>query len=149
MAVQTSYSENMRAGVAGQLAESIPATLISRTVETSGGLAFGVPVAQGTADRGVRLFTTGDTAADFVGITVRDRSVNAGTDRYALYDDARLMTKGSIWVTASVAVAAGDPVYIVPATAAFTNVATSNVLVAGARWDTSTSTTGQIAIIRI
>ncbi|MNG38240.1 hypothetical protein D3C84_1258660 [compost metagenome] len=59
------------------------------------------------------------------------------------------MTKGAIWVTASVQVAAGDPVYFVPATGLWTNVASGNVLVAGARFDTSTTGTNQLAQVRL
>lgn len=149
MAVQTTYTSNIRAGLPGMIVDMIPKTLISRTVQAAGGLAFGIPVIQGTADKAGRASTTGDTAANFVGISVRDRSVKAEANAYSQYESARVMTKGAIWVTASVQVAAGDPVYFVPATGVWTNVATDNVLVAGARFDTSTTGTNQIAQVRL
>ncbi|MEQ1053559.1 structural cement protein Gp24, partial [Pseudomonas aeruginosa] len=130
-AVQTTYSANIRPGLPGMIVDEVPKTLISRTVEAAGGLAFGIPVMQGTADKAGRAPTTGDTAAKFVGISVRDRSVKAEANQYSQYESARVMTEGAIWVTASVQVAAGDPVYFVPATGAWTNVATDNVQVAG------------------
>lgn len=60
----------------------------------------------------------------------------------------RVITKGDIWVTASVAVAAGDPVYLTAA-GAFTNVATNNTAINGARWDTSTTAAAQLAVVRL
>lgn len=149
MAVQTTYTPNIRAGLPGMIVDTIPKTLISRTVQAAAGLAFGVPVIQGTADKAGRAATTGDVAAKFVGISVRDRSVKAEANAYSQYESARVMTKGAIWVIASVAVAASDPVYFVPATGVWTNVATDNVLVAGACFDTSTTTNNQIAQVRL
>jgi hypothetical protein len=137
MAVQSTYSDTLRAGVAGQVVNTVPATFISRTVEGASGLAFGVAVAQGTADKGCDPFGSGDTA--ILGISVRERSIDANEpDKFDQYDDARIMTKGCIWVTASVAVNAGDPVYVIPATGAFAKTsASSAVQIVGARWDTS------------
>lgn len=149
MAVQTTYSENIRAGVPGQIVDMIPKTLISRDVEAAGGLGFGLPVARGVGDKGCRPFTTGDTAAKFLGISVRERSLQAEANGFKQYDSARIMTKGAIWVTAAVAVTAGQPVYIVPATGALTNVATDNLLIPGAVFDTSTTAVNQIAQVRL
>lgn len=148
MAVQDTYSENMRAGVPGQIVDMIPKTLLSRTVEAAAGLGLGVPVARGTRDKGCRPFTTGDTAAKFVGISVRERSLREG-NAFKQYDSARVMSKGAIWVTASVAVTAGDPVYIVPASGLLTNVATSNVQISNAVFDTSTTAANQVAQVRL
>ena len=149
MAIQSSYSASIRAGLPGMIVDMIPKTLISRTVQAAAGLAFGVPVIQGTADKAGRAPAAGDTAAKFVGISVRDRSVKAEGNAYSQYESARVMTKGAIWVNASVQVAVGDPVYFVPATGLWTNVATDNVLVAGARFDTSTTGINQIAQVRL
>lgn len=149
MPTQSTYSENIRAAVPGQLVDMTQKTLLSRTVEAAGGLGFGIPAVQGVADKGIRAFAAGDTAADFVGITVRERSVDAGSDKFGQYDSARVLTKGAIWVLASVTVAAGDTVYVVPDTGLFTNVATGNVLITGARFDTSTTAINQLAQVRL
>lgn len=148
MATQTSYSETLRPGVPGQIANMIPATLISRTVEDAAGVGFGLAVTQGADDYGCSAFGTGDTA--ILGITVRDRSLDANNpDEFGEGDSARVMTKGAVWVTASVAVNAGDPVYVIPATGAFAKTnASSAVQIAGARWDTSTTGAG-LAIVRL
>lgn len=147
MAVQTTYSENITAGVVGQLADTAEATCISRTVQAAT-LAFGVPINQGTADGQCRQFTTGDTVTSFIGVSVRDRSVTEG-DGYIQYESARIMREGVIWVTASVQVAAGDQVAVTSA-GAWSNVAgTNGIVVPNARWETSTSGAGKIAKISI
>lgn len=148
MAVQGNYTENLRVGVAGQQVNMIPSTMISRNVEGAGGLAFGVAVARGVEDYGCKPFGSGDTA--ILGISVRERSVNANVpNKFGQYDSARIMTKGAIWVQASVAVDAGDPVFVIPATGAFTKSnASSAVQLLRAHWDTSTIGAG-LAIVRM
>jgi hypothetical protein len=149
-AVQTTYAATLAPAVAGAQATMIPATLISRNVETAAGLGFGVAVAQGATDKGIVAF--GGAANKYVGITLLDRSARGTTanpDFFAQRESARVMTKGDIWVQASVQVAAGDPVYLVAATGLFTNVSTSNVLVPNARFDTSTTAANQLAVVRL
>ena len=150
MDVQTSYSETMDAGRVGQIVNTEPHVLISRAVEDAAGIAFGLPVAQGSNDKGVTATLAGVT--EIVGITVRERSANPETpDKRAQYEDARLMRKGVLWVTAGVAVAAGDPVWINLSTGAFvkTDAGSGNGLkLAGCRWETSAAS-GVLAQIRI
>lgn len=142
MAVQTDYNDIQAPAVAGVQATMVPATIVSRNVEDAA-IGFGVPVSQGANDKGAVAF-----AGDFVGITLLDRSAAGEGDTFRVGDSARVMTEGDIWVTASVAVDAGDAVYVVPAGGAFTNVETANTLIPGARWETST-TAGQLAVIRL
>lgn len=149
MAVQTTYSETISAARAGQIANTEPNVLISRTVEDADGIGFGLAVSQGDTDDGCIAFTTGETA--ILGITVRERSVRPETpNKFARYESARIMTKGVIWVTASVAVDAGDPVYVIPATGAFAKTnASSAVQIANARWDSSAGSGGGLAKVRL
>ncbi|WNW10120.1 hypothetical protein RRX38_02810 [Pseudomonas sp. DTU_2021_1001937_2_SI_NGA_ILE_001] len=149
MSVQDTYSENMRAGVPGQIVDTIPKTMLSRTVEAAGGIGLGVPAARGALDKSCRPFAAGDTAARFIGITVRERSLQAEASTFKQYDSVRVMTKGTIWVSASVQVAAGDPVYIVPASGLFTNASAGNVQVPNAVFDTSTTAANQVAQVRL
>lgn len=136
MTVQTTYTENLRSAVAGARANTEPARIISRTAEEAAGLGFGVAVTQGTNDKGVIAFAGSGT---ILGITVRQRSLDANDpNKFAQYDEAQVMTKGVIWVTASVAVNAGDSVYVTDA-GAFTNSASGTTQIAGARFDTSTT----------
>ena len=154
MAVQTSYPDTQPAAVAGHQATQIPATLISRTVETAA-LAFGKPVAQGTDDKGCTLFA----GTEFIGISLLDRSaagttvtngqvVSRAPDVFGVGESARIMTKGDVWVVASVAVDAGDPVYATTAGAFAKATGGGNVLIPGARWDTSAGI-GALAVVRL
>jgi hypothetical protein len=141
MPIQTSYTETMRAGVVGAIVNTEPNNLISRTVEGAA-IGFGVPVAQGAGDKGARATAAGDTAARFVGVTVREHSVRPETpNSFAVGETARVMTRGVIWVTASIAVAAGDPVFVTVATGAFRNSATATagaeIQIPNSRFDTS------------
>lgn len=146
MAVQTTYPDNISGAIAGLRGTMIPATLISRTVETVAGAGFGIAMARGTGDNGAKVFGSGDTA--ILGITVIDRSVNTA-DKYSQYESASIMTKGHVWVVASVAVNDGDPVYVIPATGAFAKTnASSAVLIANAVWDT-TAGIGALALVRL
>lgn len=135
-AVQTTYSENMAAGVAGQVADMRAAVMASR--ECDAAMGFGIPAFQGAAAHSVKLKVDADTTTTFVGVTVRDRSVTTG-DAYAINETARILQQGPIWVAAAVAVAAGDPV-AVTSTGTWSNVAgTNGLVITGARWDTTTS----------
>ncbi|PJL44741.1 structural cement protein Gp24 [Stenotrophomonas maltophilia] len=154
MALQTNYPDIQPAAIAGAPATMLPATEISRTVEGAA-IAFGKAVEQGATDKSVKTFAGGK----YVGIAMLDRSasgltVTAGqvtgraTDAFGVGESARVRTKGDLWVTAAVAVAAGDDVYLTDA-GAFTNVSTDNTAIPGARWDTSTTAVGQLAVVRL
>lgn len=126
----------MDKGFVGGQCDMVPATLISRTVEDSAGIAMGLPVSQGTDDRGV---TAG--ATNFVGITVNDY-VNESFDQY---EQARVMTEGTIWVKAAGTVAAGDSVTY--ASGWKTGGTTGRVL-SDARYETSGGS-GDLVVIRL
>ncbi|WP_288431817.1 hypothetical protein [uncultured Stenotrophomonas sp.] len=154
MALQTNYPDTQPAAIAGAPATMLPATDISRTVEGAA-IAFGKAVEQGAADKAVKPFAGGK----FVGIALLDRSASGltvtegqvtgrATDAFGVGESARVRTKGDIWVEAAIAVAAGDPVYVT-ALGTFVNAGSSNVLVPGARWDTSTTAAGQLAVVRL
>lgn len=146
MATQTTYGDNIAAAVAGLVANMVPATFISRNVETAAGIGFGKPVAQGAEDYGCILFASGTV----LGITALERDTAAETpDVFAEYDSARVMTKGTIWVVCTTGCSAGDPVYVRPSNATFQDSsANSGVQIVGARWETS-ATAGNLAIIRL
>ena len=146
--VQTSYPDRIPVAVAGQVANMVPATFISRTVEGADDLEFGTAAAQGALDKGCVPFGTG--ATNILGIVVRERSLDANTpDAFPPESSARIMTKGVVWVTASVEVDAGDPVYVIPATGAFAKTSASSAeLITGARWDTSAGA-GELAQVRL
>ena len=87
-------------GIQGGISNMTPSSLISRVVEDAA-VDFGVPVKQGTNDKGC---TAGIAAGDLIGITVAE----AGKDEFAEDTEARVMTIGVIWVTANATVTAGD-----------------------------------------
>lgn len=154
--VQTSYGENMPAGVAGAQADMTPSTILSRTVETVAGIGFGKVVKQGATDKGIisDLDTVDMDADSYVGITVIDRGVAnpvaADADKYPRYSSARVMTKGTIWVEVAGAVAAGTDVTVTLATGVLGSAAVGAGVVAipNARWETSTSGAG-LAVVRL
>lgn len=144
MALQTNYPSTQPAAVAGLQATMIPATIISRTVETAAGIGFGVAVEQGTADKGCAIFDGGTV----LGITVLDRGAT-GENEYAENESARVMTKGDVWVVCATGCSAGDAVWVRPSNADFQDSnANSAVQIANARWETSAGV-GELAVIRL
>jgi len=140
--VQSTYADNIPVGYVGGLVNEEPKTLISRNVEDAAGIAFGLAVMQGTEDKDCVVCD----GSDFLGVTVRDQSVDpANPNKFAELDNARIMTKGVIWVANSGGVSAGDPVVALAAGALGTGTAP---IVANARWDT-TAATGELAQLRL
>lgn len=126
--LQTEYRKSLLPFLKGQIPDMrTPGRDISRNVENVEGVEFGTPVGQGTADRQCRPLKTG-AGTKYLGFAVLDKTTNLD-GKYQRYQAARIRNEGPIVVTASVAVAAGDPAYVVPATGAVTNVATANTLV--------------------
>lgn len=145
MPVQTTYNTEQRKAVAGMIADMTAKTLVSRTVEDAAGIGFGKAVSQGAADFGCLAFD--GSPASILGITVRERSVDA--DKFEQYDSARVMLKGAIWVVATVAVDAGDPVYVRPSNNTFQkDNSNSGVQISNAKWETSAEA-GELAIVRL
>lgn len=150
MAVQLDYPSVHGPAFAGQRADLIPETVISRTA-ANGSIAFGSVVVQAEDDHSVTTIAnlaTNDPGG-FVGIAVRDQAVTPDTiNAYSEDETAGIMTKGSIWVQAYETVAAGDPVYFVTATGALGKTSASSTLIPGARWDTSRTGAG-LAKVRL
>jgi hypothetical protein len=133
-AIQTTYAAQHARWIEGMVLNMEPSDIVTRVAEDVEGIGFGKVGVQGTADNQV---VDSEATVKFSGIAVLDTTQPTG--KYEQYSNVALMKKGVIVVQASVAVAVGDPVYYVPATGVLTNVATSNTLIAGAQWDTSTS----------
>jgi len=108
--IQTTYVEGMPKAAAG-LVKSSDHAIHTGVVETTDGIGFGLPVAQGAADNGV---IAADTLAKFLGISVRDVTVAAETDKYPRYANMGYLKRGQIWVVAGAQVVAGDPVHFNP-----------------------------------
>lgn len=150
MALQSTYLDNIRPAVAGQQGDMQPATMVSRTVMNSAGVAFGKAVAPDTAgDYCVHAFTTGDT--EVFGFAIRERSLVAEGNKFNQYDSVRVMRMGNFWGQPAQDVTKGNPVYVRPSNGDLQKDNTNSaVLVPGARWDmTVTLASGDLALISI
>lgn len=142
-AVQTTYNATHARWVEGMVPNSEPCVIVSRIAEDAEGIGFGKVCVQGTLDNQV---VDSEATVKFAGIAVLDPTKDG--DKYAQYDTVAVMKKGVIVVMASEAVAVGDPVYYTPASGVLSKTSTSNTLIAGAQWDTSTSGAG-LAVLRL
>lgn len=120
-------------GFAGQQGNMVPATLISRQVE-SANLPFGAPAFQGADDKGCTTDqTTGSATNGFVGIAIGE----FGKGEFAQGDEARLMTQGVVFVTVAEAVVAGGDAYYAADGTWTANGGAGDTKLTGARYDTS------------
>ncbi|TRC78521.1 hypothetical protein FJV80_24575 [Mesorhizobium sp. WSM4310] len=144
-----SYSRDTPRGYPGMIATTEPHFITSMVVASgSADIPFGRGVIYGSVEDTVALPAA---IGKFAGVAVVDRTIPAEQGEfYKVYDQISVMKNGSIWVTALVAVAQGDPVYMT-LTGTFTNVSNSsaNQLIENAEWATVTSTTNQIAKLRL
>ncbi|MCX5569610.1 DUF2190 family protein [Kaistia nematophila] len=139
--IQSTYNATHARWYEGMVLNQEPADIVTRVAEDAEGIGFGKVAVQGTADNQV---VDSEATAKFVGIAVADPGQPA--DIYAQYANVAVMKRGVIVVQASEAVAVGDPVYYTPASGVLSKTATSNTLIAGAQWDTSTSGAGLAAL---
>ena len=140
-ATQTTYNTSLTPGVPGLVANMETANSISRLVEDVAGIGFGVAVFQGTGDLGI----TAAPGTMFRGVTVQDKTLLASqgqpVDVYPQKATAAVHEKGTIWVQASAAVAAGTPAYVTPA-GAWTTATAGNTAIPGGFFDSSTTGAG-------
>lgn len=147
-ALQTSYSERMPIGYPG-----MPATMVGYDAASliceSATIPFGRVVSQGSAHNGALLGAT--AAALFRGISVRNIAINPSNegDQYVQYDNMSAMIRGEMWVEVEYVVVAGEPVTYDTVTGMLSTLATSGtqLLLAGARWKTTQTTVGGLAIV--
>ena len=139
-----SYNTDPTIAFAGMVADTSPATIVSRTVE-GGTIGFGLPAAVGAADRSVKAMESG---AKLQGITVRLQGIDAAEPNgIKVGDTAAVLLSGAIYVEPGVDVVFGEPVYVTDA-GAFTNVTTGNTRLERATFET-TATAGGLAVERI
>ena len=125
------YKSQPDVGVAGSIATTENRDIKSRTVEDAAGIAFGLAVAQGANDKGIRAVKAGDTK--FVGITALDLS-SRDDAKFVQYESASILKKGVIWVQVTEDVKAGDDVAVDLATGKFNK---SGAKYPNARFETS------------
>lgn len=151
----TSYSTTHGAAYAGMLADQQLYNTVSKLNKST---TVTIPFGRGVVtdgDDGAKLPVPGSTAAQFVGITMREltRAYREGDVFGAVpVRDFAVINQGVVWVPAAVTVAKDDPVYMVLADGTFSNVigtgATLAVLVNNAKW-VSGAATGVLAKISL
>ncbi len=142
-------------GYAGQIVDTNPATIESKTNEAATAIDFGVAVARGAADD-----TCKAPAADgdkIIGISARHAirpADSSGNVTYAQRDSVPIVRQGYIYAVAYENATRGDGVISVTAQSGKLGSTTGGaagagrVAVPGATWETTT-TAGQIGIVRI
>ena len=106
--LQSTYSDDHRAAVAGMIANPATCDIDSRVVKGTTPIPFGVGVQQGTAYNEV---IAGVAAHKFVGISVLDSTLQPiQEDEYVAGDVMSVMYRGDIWVEVENPVLVGDNV---------------------------------------
>ena len=136
MPINETYRDDPRAAILGMIADTSPATIISRTVKGSS-IGFGLPAKEGDSDHTAENVTTGDTS--ILGISVRVQGTHAETvNGYGVDENGSFLVEGAIWVTSGVAVSNGDPVFVTVADGTFHNASgAGRVQIQGASYETS------------
>jgi len=142
-------------GYAGQIVDTNPATIESKTNEAATAIDFGAAVARGAADD-----TCKAPAADgdkIIGISARHAirpADSSGNVTYAQKDSVPILRSGYVYATAYENATRGDGVISVTAQSGKLGSTTGGAAGAGrvavpnAIWETTT-TAGQIGIVRI
>ena len=152
MSAQTSYSLTQAVAYAGLVFAQAPSDIISRSVETVAGAAFGIVVSRGT-DKDKQAIIGGTTGV--LGITVRslDRegAASTGAISYGEKETAGIMRDGYIWAVCPTGCVPGDVVNFVEATGVLDSGAPAGTGETGLDdcfWD-STAAAGELAILRV
>lgn len=156
MPVQTTYSKYMGEALDGMKADMEAYNTVSKLNKGTAVIPFGRAVFT-DGDDGMKLPVSGSTAAQFIGIVMReltraytDAQITSGIGAIPNYDNT-VMTTGVIWVSPAVAVAKDDPVYVLIADGRLTNVAGSagtTVLISNAKF-VSTAAAGARAKVSL
>lgn len=151
MSAQTSYTIKQGKAYAGLLYDLAPHNIISRAVEPSAGIDFGVAVTRGTdADKQIDFAGS----ADFLGITVRslenEGAANTGDLNYSQYKTAAVLREGYIWVVCPAGCVPGDDVKYTDGTGVLDAGAAGagETQLDGASWET-TAAAGELAVLRL
>ena len=118
-AVQTAYEQYHSAYQLGQVGDTTSAVIVSRLVETDGGIGFAQPVFAGVADRSCIAAPAAPDMSTFEGITVAgifgDPALlvnNQTVDAYQKGSEAKVLEIGVVVVEVASDVVFGQPVAI-------------------------------------
>jgi hypothetical protein len=135
---QSTFPETMRQGIHGMINRMVDFNTVTRSVE---GPATGIPAGRVVGQSAAYDINCvlGGTLVNLLGITVLDPTniVPIGSsvpvDATPQYMNIGILTKGEIFITATVITTAGDPVHYDTATGVLTNTGVIGPIV-GARW---------------
>ena len=150
MSAQTSYDIRQDKAYAGLIYAQAPHDIVSRAVETAGGIAFGVAVTRGTdADKQI----VPAASADFLGITIRSLEKEGGTAgaiQWNAKETAGVMRSGYIWAVCPTGCVPGDAVNYADGTGVLDSGAagTGSTNLVGSAWET-TAVAGELAVVRL
>jgi hypothetical protein len=150
MSAQTSYDIRQGKAYAGLIFAQAPHDIVSRAVETAGGIAFGVAVTRGTdADKQI----VPAASADFLGITIRSLEKEGGTAgaiQWNAKETAGVMRSGYIWAVCPTGCVQGDAVIYAEGTGVLDSGAAGagSTSLDGASWET-TAVAGELAVVRL
>jgi len=150
MSAQLSYDIRQGKAYAGLIFAQAPHDIVSRAVETAGGIAFGVAVTRGTdADKQI----VPAASADFLGITIRSLEKEGGTAgaiQWNAKETAGVMRSGYIWAVCPTGCVPGDAVNYADGTGVLDSGAAGagSTSLNGATWET-TAAAGELAVIRL
>ena len=138
----------------GQVVDTSPAVIISRTMDAAVG--FGKIVKKGATDRSATPDVSAATPVQLLGITVRSQATGAREatpDTYPAKDTAAIMRQGviAVKVTDAGGVVSGDPVWLKKSDGTFSNAdagTAGSISLPGCRWE-STAANGAIARMRV
>lgn len=147
--LQSTYADDIAVGYAGMEADGELSNIITRTLEGATACAFGRPVYRGTADKGCDLTVT---AGELLGFAAANKGLpvtaTRAADTYAPGDNVRVKERGKITVNCTTSAADGEPVYIVGASGAVTNVSSGNVAATGWVFEDTIAAAGLVRIVR-
>jgi len=145
--LQSTFVEDPAYAYAGMEADGELSNIITRTLE-SATCGFGKAVYRGTNDRGV---VTTPAAGTLLGFTIANKGLPVtaarAADTFITGDSLRIKNRGKLWVSAAVAVADGDPVYVTSA-GAITNSSSGNTAATGWEFDETIAAAGLARIVR-
>lgn len=152
MSAQLAYSINIRTALAGMLVAVHNHDIVSRSLETVAGSAFGIVVSRGT-DKDSQAVIGGTTGV--LGITIRalDRegAANTGLIQYNEKETLAILRDGYIHAVCPTGCNPGDPVNYVEATGVLDSGApsgTGETALDDCFWD-STASAGELAVLRV
>lgn len=146
--LQNTFPEDIPVGYPGMQASGELSNIITGTLEGSTDAAFGVPVYQGTGNKGLTL----SVSAALKGFTLSRSGLPVTADRpadhYAPGDNVPVLERGVLWVNSSTAANKGQQVYAVTATGAITNSSSSATAATGWFFDDTIGVAGLVRIAR-